>query len=152
MTKLLLSLHVLAAIIAVGPVTVAASMFPATTRRALTAPDRDLSPLRTLHRICRVYAGVGIAVPVLGMATASVMGVLGDAWLVVSMGLTAVAAGVLVLAVLPGQDGLLTALTAGDAPAPPALTRLAGYTGLFNVLWAVVTVLMVVRPGSTTGA
>lgn len=65
MTKLLLSLHVLAAIIAVGPVTVAASMFPATLRRALgDSGDGDAqTTLRTLHRICRVYAGIGIAVP-----------------------------------------------------------------------------------------
>ncbi|NEC82656.1 hypothetical protein G3I38_26325, partial [Streptomyces sp. SID7958] len=33
-TKFLLSLHVLAAIVAVGPVTVAASMFPPAARRA----------------------------------------------------------------------------------------------------------------------
>jgi len=26
------------------------------------------------------------------------------------------------------------------------------YTGIFNLLWATVTVLMIVRPGSTTGA
>ncbi|MEU4091548.1 hypothetical protein [Streptomyces sp. NPDC026673] len=25
-------------------------------------------------------------------------------------------------------------------------------TGIFNVLWAVVVILMIVRPGSTTGA
>ncbi|CCH30880.1 putative secreted protein [Saccharothrix espanaensis DSM 44229] len=50
-TKLLLSLHVLAAIVAIGPVTVAASAFPATARRAFAAPDHDLGPVRTLHRI-----------------------------------------------------------------------------------------------------
>ncbi|MCE7005798.1 hypothetical protein LWC34_23640 [Kibdelosporangium philippinense] len=37
-----------------------------------------------------------------------------------------------------------------DAPARNA--RLAMYTGIFNVLWVIVTVLMIVRPGSTTGA
>jgi hypothetical protein len=30
-------------------------------------------------------------------------------------------------------------------------TRLAMRTGVFNLLWATVTVLMIVRPGSTTG-
>jgi hypothetical protein len=29
--------------------------------------------------------------------------------------------------------------------------RLAMFTGIFNLLWAVVTVLMIVRPGSSTG-
>ncbi len=77
MTKLFLSLHVLAAVLAIGPVTVDASMFPQALRKAHGEP-RDGEPLtapRLLQRICRVYAGVGIAVPVLGLATATTMGV-----------------------------------------------------------------------------
>lgn len=142
-TKILLSLHVLAAIVAVGPVTVAASMFPAAVRTGRT----DHLPL--LHRICRVYAAVGIAVPLFGLATASAFGVLGDAWLVTSIALTAAAAAVLVFQVLPGQEKLLADGPAEGAVAPR--TRLAMQTGIFNLLWATVTVLMVVRPGSATG-
>jgi hypothetical protein len=160
MTKFLLAVHVLAAIVAIGPVTVAASMFPAAARRALTHTntDRDLAVLRSLHRICRVYAIVGIAVPAFGLATASSLGVLGDTWLITSIALTAAAAGVLALLVLPRQQHILAAVpnprpNPGPNPGPeqrgPA--RLAMYTGMFNVLWAVVTVLMIVRPGSTTG-
>jgi hypothetical protein len=147
-TKVLLSLHVLAAILAVGPVTVAASMFPAAVRRG------DADQLRLLHRICRVYAGIGIAVPMFGFATASSLGVFGDVWLIVSIGLTALAAAVLVFQVLPGQDKLLAEPepAAEGAVATRAGTRLAMYTGIFNLLWATVTVLMIVRPGSTTGA
>ncbi|MFW5417086.1 DUF2269 family protein [Nocardiopsis sp. CNT-189] len=155
MAKLLLSLHVLAAVIAVGPVTVAGSMFPAAARRAAAAgPDAAaLAPVRLLHRICRVYAFVGIAVPVFGFATASAMGVLTDAWLLVSIGLTAAAAGVLALLVLPGQQAMLDRLDGGEGGAERRTTaRLAMLTGVFNLLWAVVTVLMIVRPGSTTGA
>ncbi|MFD8449771.1 hypothetical protein [Streptomyces coelicoflavus] len=161
MTKFLLSLHVLAAILAVGPVTVAASMLPAAVRRvpvAVTvgggdgAGAWDVGTVRLLHRICRVYAGLGIAVPVLGFATAASMGVLGDAWLVASITLTAVAAGLLAAFVLPRQEELLEQLT-GRQPVERALTaRLAMFTGVFNLLWATVTVLMIVRPGSTTGA
>jgi len=137
-TKLLLSIHVLAAILAIGPVAVAASMFPAAVRRA------DLPALRVLHRVCRVYAAVGIAVPVFGFATAGVMGVTGQVWVIVSIGLTAVAAGVLVLLVLPRQVAALS--TPDTSPASLAMP-----TGLFNLLWATVTVLMIIRPGSTTG-
>ncbi|MBB2912475.1 hypothetical protein FHS43_003758 [Streptosporangium becharense] len=216
MTKILLSLHVLVAILAVGPVAVAASMFPPALRRVHAAPGDPaaLASLRTLHRVCRVYAGVGIAVPVFGLATASSLGVLGDAWLITSIMLTAAAAAVLAFAVLPRQERLLAAASPADdttAPhtaagpaggtaadgtsaggnaetpaaanptggAPDMLTaagpaggtsaalsageqtgeqtgeragaRLAMYTGVFNLLWAVVTVLMIVRPGSTTG-
>lgn len=157
MTKLLLSLHVLAAIIAVGPVTVAASMFPATLRRALgDSGDGDAqTTLRTLHRICRVYAGIGIAVPLFGFATAGSLGVLGDAWLITSILLTAAAVGVLALLILPAQGRALaeTTSSASPSPAPTPLTpgRLAMVTGIFNLLWATVTVLMIIRPGSTTG-
>ncbi|MFJ7625317.1 DUF2269 family protein [Streptomyces sp. NPDC097595] len=157
MTKLLLSLHVLAAIVAVGPVTVAASMFPATLRRALgDSGDADArATLRMLHRICRVYTGIGIAVPLFGFATASSLDVLGDTWLITSIPLTAAAAGVLALLILPGQDRALTETTS-TASSPPAATpwtpgRLAMATGIFNLLWATVTVLMIIRPGSTTG-
>ncbi|WP_432028844.1 hypothetical protein [Streptomyces sp. 1222.5] len=173
MTKFLLAVHVLAAIVAVGPVTVAASMFPPAARRVLAASpvgsgtaalvddgsdatalvdDSDAAgdpagTLRLLYRICRVYAVVGVVVPVFGFATASRMGVLGDAWLITSIALTALAAVVLAALVLPAQ----TALVEGGGTVRHT-ARLAMYTGVFNLLWATVTILMIVRPGSTTGA
>ncbi|TDT42420.1 hypothetical protein EV562_101390 [Streptomyces sp. BK208] len=161
MTKLLLSLHVLAAVIAVGPVTVAASMFPAAARRVPVAAAvgggeaadaGDTGIVRLLHRICRVYAGLGIAVPVLGFATAASMGVLGDAWLIASVTLTAAAAGLLAAFVLPRQEELLEQLADRQPVERAGTARLAMFTGVFNLLWATVTVLMIVRPGSTTGA
>src|SRR5882724_275111 len=97
MAKIFLSLHVLVAILAVGPVAVAASRFPHALRTAAASLDdaTTLASLRGLYRICRVYALIGIAVPVFGFATAGVMHVTGDAWVLVSIGLTAVAAAVL---------------------------------------------------------
>ncbi len=156
-TKLLLSLHVLAAIIAVGPVTVAASMFPPAARRAAPAEGdataaTALGTVALLHRICRVYARVGVAVPVLGLATALAMGVLGDGWLVTSIALTAAAAGVLLAFVLPRQDELVGQLAEQRPVDRQSTVQLAMFTGVFNLLWATVTVLMIVRPGSTTGA
>ncbi|MFJ7326616.1 DUF2269 family protein [Streptomyces cyaneofuscatus] len=158
MTKLFLSLHVIAAVLAIGPVTVVASMFPKALRRAHAAPgDREAyAALRLLHRICRVYAGVGIAVPVFGFATASSLGVLGSAWLIVSILLTAAAAAVLVLLILPAQSRALATVPEAEPQGENAVHRAAGrlamLTGVFNLLWATVTVLMIIRPGSTTGA
>ncbi|WP_424871402.1 hypothetical protein [Streptomyces sp. SAI-229] len=157
MTKLLLSLHVLAAIVAVGPVTVAASMFPPAARRAVPAETdgpvtADVSTVTLLHRICGVYARLGIAVPVLGLATALAMGVLDDGWLVTSIGLTAAAAGILLAFVLPRQEEIVGQLGGGRPVDRRGTVRLAMFTGVFNLLWAAVTVLMIVRPGSTTGA
>ncbi|MEU9413651.1 hypothetical protein AB0E08_49295 [Streptomyces sp. NPDC048281] len=150
MTKFLLAVHVLAAIVAIGPVSVATSMFPPAARRVIEAPDdvRAAETLQLLHRICRIYAVVGVVVPVFGFATASNMHVLGSAWLITSIALTALAALVLAALVLPRQ----TALVEGGGGTREATVRLAMFTGLFNLVWAVVTVLMIVRPGSTTGA
>ena len=177
MTKFLLAVHVLAAIITVGPVTVAASMFPPAARRALAAAGavetgaagHERTVLRTLYRICVVYAAAGLLVPMFGLATASSLGVLGEVWLIVSIALTAAAAAVLVLLVLPRQAKILaelnppatgaagagaggpeTATARTGAQARQVTARLAMFTGIFNLLWAVVTVLMILRPGSTT--
>ncbi|MCA1189564.1 MULTISPECIES: DUF2269 family protein [unclassified Saccharopolyspora] len=152
MTKLLLSVHVLAAVLAIGPVAVAGSAFPRYLRAAATDPNAP-AVLRALHRLCRVYALLGIVVPVFGLATASQLGVLGDAWLITSIVLTAGAAALLAAAILPAQRRALE--LAGDAEAVDAArlpARLGMSTGVFNLLWAVVVVLMIIRPGSTTGA
>jgi hypothetical protein len=135
MSAVLLSAHVIVAILAIGPIAVAASMFPRYAREG--GPVADV-----LYRICQTYAVVGVAVPLLGIATAVSMGVLTQAWVLVSIALTAVAAVVLIARILPDQR---TALNG------KAVTRLAMTTGIFNLLWVTVTVLMILRPGSTTG-
>jgi hypothetical protein len=97
---------------------------------------------RVMHATCQTYATVGVAVPLLGIAAAVSMGALGQAWVLVSIALTAAAAVVLVASILPGQRAPLE----GNP-----VTRLAMTTGIFNLLWVAVTILMIVRPGSTTG-
>ncbi|MDH6131864.1 preprotein translocase subunit SecG [Kitasatospora sp. MAA4] len=161
MAKFLLSLHVLVAILAIGPVTVAASMFPRKAQAALAggegqqagAPEAVAS-VGLLHRITKVYALLGIAVPILGVGLAQVMGVMGQIWLIVSLALTAVAALVLLVLVLPRQEAVVAALAGEEdsdsASALGGLKLLAMSTGVFALLWAAVTVIMVVRPGSTT--
>ncbi|MFD4602017.1 DUF2269 family protein [Streptomyces sp. NPDC058464] len=160
MAKFLLSVHVLGAILLIGPVTVAASLFPRFARQALAdGPEQQSakSAVRLLHRICRVYAVAGISVPAFGVGTAQVMGVMGSAWLIASMALTAVAAVLLGIAVLGTQDNVVNQLDRSD-PTQSAtesliarLPRLSMITGLFALVWLVVVVLMIVRPGSTTG-
>jgi hypothetical protein len=134
MSAILLSAHVVLAILAVGPIAVAASIFPRYAATPLVAG--------VLHRICVTYAAVGVAVPLLGIPTAVAMGVLTDVWVLVSIALTAVAAVILVGGILPAQRAVLGGASAG---------RLALTTGIFNLLWVAVTILMIVRPGSSTG-
>ena len=150
MTKILLILHVIAAIVAIGPVSVAASMFPSAARSS------DPARVGVLIRICRVYAVVSVAVPLFGFATAASLHVLGSPWVLASIGLTALAAFVLGFVILPAQDRILVTLSPSESSTKHefdarTVTRLAMYTGMFNLLWASVTVLMILRPGSTTG-
>ncbi|SHG76347.1 hypothetical protein [Streptoalloteichus hindustanus] len=155
MTKLMLSVHVLAAILTVGPIAVAASLFPryARTAGAGAKGTRAATIAALLHRICRAYTIVGLAVPTFGAATAAQLGVLTDTWLIISIILTAIAAVILAAAILPRQR---TLLAPGEDVARDQIrtvaARLSMLTGVFNLLWAVVVVLMIVRPGSTTGA
>jgi hypothetical protein len=60
------------------------------------------------------------------------------------MVLTAIAGGLLALQIVPLQQQALTTPDAGTQ-----LRRLGMVTGLFNLLWVVVVVLMIVRPGSS---
>jgi hypothetical protein len=103
---MLLSAHVILAVLAIGPIAVVASIFP----RYASTPGAG----EVLHRICVTYAAVAVAVPLLGIATAVAMGVLGHPWVLVSIALTVAAAVVLVAAILPAQRG---ALAGGDVGA-----------------------------------
>lgn len=106
-----------------------------------TAAGREL---RILHHICSVYALIGLAVPTLGMATASRMHVLDSLWLIASSGLTAVAA------VNTLRDPGTSDEGAGGVQ--PRIARSAGREGWrIQPVMDIVTVLMILRPGSTTG-
>ena len=167
MAAFLLSVHVVAAVVFVGSVTVAVSLFPRYARLALdeTTAATAVPGVQLLHRVTRVYAVLALAVPVFGIAVAARLDVLGDAWVQVSMALTLLAGGLLAGVVLPGQRRLIDVVTptgSGDtaaAVAAPAritdavalVRRLAMVSGVFNLVWVTVVVLMIVRPGSTTG-
>lgn len=157
MENLLLSAHVLAGILFVGPVAVTTSLFPRFAPVAAGAPgpgatpaadpsvrsERSASVAQVLHGVTRVYGVLALVVPVIGLVLAAVQGRLGEIWVVVAMVLTAVAGGLLALRIAPGQRAALDA--PGDAGRLRSLSML---TGVFNLLWAAVVVLMVVRPGS----
>ena len=169
MAAFLLTVHVVAAVVFVGSVTVAVSLFPRYARLALDeATSATAVPgVLLLHRITRVYAVLALAVPVFGVAVAAALDVLGDAWVQVSMALTVLAGVLLAGVVLPAQRRLLAAVTPAPGPggadgavltgAAPALDtagmvrRLGMASGVFNLVWVTVVVLMIVRPGSTTG-
>lgn len=149
MENLLLSAHVLAGILFVGPVAVTTSLFPrfaplaAGTADTAARSERSASVARMLHGVTRVYGMLALVVPVIGLVLAAVQGRLGEIWIVTAMVLTAVAGGLLALRITPGQRAVLE--SPGDAARLRGLSML---TGIFNLMWAAVVVLMVVRPGS----
>lgn len=140
------------------------SLFPRYAREALAAPVREGGEVGVrsrpdqsagvvlLHRISRVYAVLGLSVPVLGVALGARLGVLGDVWLLASVLLTAAAVLLLALVILPGQNRVMALIGSAEGVGTwTGASRLAMAAGVFSLLWAVVVVLMVVRPGSTTG-
>ena len=137
MEALLLSVHVVAGILFVGPVAVSASLFPR------YAPEAG-QVAQVLHRITRVYGLLAVIVPVVGLALAFAQGRTTEVWVLVAMLLTAISGGLLAWQITPRQrDALATpGSTAG-------LRQLGMLTGAFNLLWMVVVVLMIVRPGSS---
>ncbi|MDX3005183.1 hypothetical protein PWY87_26135 [Kribbella solani] len=154
MNDFFLTVHILAAILCVGPVTIAAGMFPPIARRVLTSDSPDVGGLRILHRISRVYAWASLAVPVFGFALAGSKQMTGERWLIVSIVLTVAAALVLGFLVVPAQASVLA--VADGAPelrneVLPKAKMLSMTTGIFSLLWLVVLVLMVVRPGHHNG-
>ena len=154
MNKFFLTAHILAAILCVGPVTVAASMFPPVARRMLTTETPDAGGLQVLHRITKVYAWAGLAVPLFGFALAGGIGVMDEAWLIVSIVLTLLAALVLAFLVVPAQSSVLAVADATTEVRSGVLSKaklLSMTTGIFGLLWLIVLVLMVIRPGHTRG-
>jgi hypothetical protein len=152
----LLSVHVLAAIVFVGGSAVAASLFPRYAPVAAAVPagggaaepdgepdgGRSRAVAVALHRITRVYGVLGLVVPVAGIVLAVVQGRMGEIWITIAMVLTVLAGVLLALAIAPMQRDALAAPDDGRQ-----LRRLGMLAGVYNLLWAVVVVLMIVRPG-----
>ncbi|MEV4160095.1 hypothetical protein [Nonomuraea dietziae] len=161
MEKLLLSVHVLAGIVFVGGSAVATSLFPRYAPVAASVPagtagggaaagtlqeasgERNRSVAVALLRITRGYSLFGIVVPVVGIVLALVQGRMGEIWITVSMVLTAAAGVLLALWIYPLQREALAEPDDGAR-----LRRLSMLAGIYNLLWAVVVVMMIVRPGA----
>jgi hypothetical protein len=146
---LLLSVHVVAGILFVGGSAIATSLFP----RYVPVTGEDGSQERSravaaaLHRITRGYSIAGLIVPAAGIVLAFVQGRTGEIWITLAMILTAAAGFLLAVHIYPRQRDALATPGARDR-----LRSLSMSAGIYNVLWTVVVVLMIVRPGAAEGA
>jgi Na+/proline symporter len=91
----------------------------------------------------RTYGTLALIVPVVGLVLATVQGRTTEVWIIVAMVLTAIAGALLALRIAPAQADALASPDDGSQ-----LRRLGMLAGIFNLLWVVVVVLMIVRPGS----
>ena len=136
---ILLSLHVGTAILFLGPVTVAASMFPR------YAAAGDLPVAGALNRVTRIYGLLSILVAVLGIILAVRIDAFDQPWVSWSLGLFVVAA-VIQVAVVEREQGRLLAAIGAEGVGQPRLAGVRAGTGLFAILWIVIVVLMVGKP------
>lgn len=148
MEALLLAAHVLGGILFVGPVAVANSLFPRyvpISDPAATERDdgRSARVALALHRISRVYGMLALVVPVIGIALSLVQGRFGEIWITIAMVITALAGALLAFRIVPAQAAAIA-----HPPVRRHLLPLGALAGVFNLMWAAVVILMVVRPGS----
>lgn len=145
--KLLLALHLLFAIFAIGPLAHAATTAARGVRKS------DPSATAASVRMLRIYSWASVLVVVAGGALMSVkrngekVGEFTDLWIWLSLVLWLVSV-VLILAVaVPTLTRVTRQL--GEGGAVSTMTgRVAAVGGIVGVLFAVIVFLMVYRPGS----
>lgn len=159
MSTFIVALHVLTAILLIGPVAIASSMYAPQFRKAQSGDPAAVGALRLIHRITRSYGFISLLVPVLGLIAFFVVdGAMKNTALHFALLLAIAAWGVLIALVIPRQrQGLvaLNAVEAGDAPASESeaakaadadTSKIPGqaamFAGIFNLLWLVTAILM----------
>ena len=163
MNDVVLIAHVVAAILLLGPVTVAISMFP---RLALAARDGEAGTVgaaRTMHAITRTYGLFSLAVPLLGVGVmftdlgyymkagalhASILLVI-IAWALLYFVITPKQAVMMAGLGVAGEDELADdpdfrkrADKAANLDWKKAKGQLAMFSGIFSLLWVVAGILM----------
>jgi uncharacterized membrane protein len=137
---LLLVLHIGAAILLIGPTTVATSAF------ARYATADALPVAESLHRIGRVYGPATLLVAAAGLALAQRGAMIAQGWLLASLLLFAVGWALLMGVILPDQARALVLARRDPAALAPLRARLRAASGVYAAIWLVVLVLMVAKP------
>jgi hypothetical protein len=144
--KVMLALHILAAIFAVGPLVHAAT----TASRGLR--QGDVTAIRTSARMLNVYTVASVAVVIFGFGlmsstspyTHEKVASFGDVWIWLSLLLWLVAAAISYFLIVPALGQ-----AAEDVSGARALVgRVAAFGGIVGIVFAVIVFLMVYQPGS----
>ena len=150
MYKLLLFLHLLAAIFAVGPLVGAAT----TASRAIPTPDAGAA--RSAARMIRLYSFVSIVVVIIGMGLMSQkapwdsseeVAKIGDTWIWLSLLLWACAMAVALGLLAPSLARASVEIGGGGGTASGLVARVAAAGGAIGLIYAAIVLLMVYQPG-----
>lgn len=145
----MLILHILTAILFLGPVTVATSTFHV---KALAAHEGDAEArgaAALLHKISSTYGMLSLLVPLLGIGEFIEKGMFDQGQFHAAIGLSVVAWAVLFFLILPRQRKMVAAL--GLDPEAPAAEiadwnkakgQLSMFGGIFALLWLITAALM----------
>lgn len=154
MTTFFTILHVAAAILLLGPVVVATSMFPRAAAEARSGSEEATGRASVLHRISKTYGLLSALVPLLGVVLLAFDWEThkSNFWLHTAIILSVIAWALLLFMVIPQQRkmlGNLGALPAADADPVDATSDFEGSkakanagAGIFNLLWVIILVLM----------
>lgn len=152
-----LILHVVAALIFLGPVTFAVSAFPKSALAAHNGEEHAAGRAQILHRVSSTYGMLSLLVPLLGVAVMfTEMSYWREGRFHASIALSVVAWIILLLLILPKQRkamGALNLLDVADRDEDEDFSRLDWekntklmniFGGIFSLLWVIVAVLMVI--------
>lgn len=152
MNTLFVVLHVLAAVLFLGPVTVAVSTFHTRAYEAYKGNETAKGAAKNLLRISQTYGILSLLAPLFGFALMFT----GDYWSEgkyhASILLAVIAWALLFFIILPRQRTMAAALGIAEADdkAPADLdwdkskSQLSMFGGIFSLLWVIVLILMLI--------
>ena len=154
MTTFLIFLHVVAAILLLGPVVVSTSMFPRQVAESRAGGEEATGRASVLYRITKTYGMLSLLVPLLGGAVldSDWETYKANYWFHTAIVLSVIAWAILLGMVIPQQRkmmGTLGALPAADADPADQTTnfekskaKATAGAGIFNLLWMLTLILM----------
>lgn len=160
MTTILIVFHVLAAVLFLGPVTVAISTFQTQAVKAQAGDTRAAGAASVLHKLTNVYGMLAALVPLLGvgiMMTDSAYW--SDGRFHIAIALAVIAWLILLFLIIPRQKKMMGSLGLLDAadhdPESDVLpaekfdktkSQLSMFGGIFSLLWVIMLILMYWSP------
>ncbi|HCT3316225.1 TPA: DUF2269 domain-containing protein [Corynebacterium striatum] len=144
MSSFLIILHVLAAVLLIGPVCVATSAFPGQLLNAAKGDQAGSGATRVLHNITNTYGYISAIVPVLGIAVfLTNPDFMPEIRFHIAILLAVIAWCLLFFLIIPKQKKAVAALEgAGAVDVEGTKKQLAAFSGIFNLLWMICAILM----------